>query len=84
MTREYAEWRLCEGAHSKVAGRQFRRLGLEGEVLAQVKATQTHLGMPLPDGCLALGTWQGGYLIEHRHAPHRYETALYQIGKRLE
>ncbi len=50
---------------------------------AHIKAalTQTHLGIPLQDCRLALGTWQGIYLFEHRHAPHRREIALHLIGE---
>ncbi len=33
--------------------------------------TQTTLTVPVTDGRLALGTWQGIYLWEHRHRPHR-------------
>lgn len=29
--------------------------------------TATSLGIPVVNGCLALGTWQGVYLWEHRH-----------------
>lgn len=29
--------------------------------------TATHLSIPISDGCLLLGTWQGIYLWEHRH-----------------
>ena len=29
--------------------------------------TQTHLSIPVMDGRLALGTWQGVFLWEHRH-----------------
>src|SRR3954466_4527517 len=32
--------------------------------------TQTSIGVPIVDGRLALGTWQGLYLWEHRTAPH--------------
>ena len=32
--------------------------------------TQTDLNLPVVDGLCALGTWQGVYLLEHRHAPH--------------
>jgi secondary thiamine-phosphate synthase enzyme len=32
--------------------------------------TQTSLGIPIRDGRLDLGTWQGLYLYEHRRAPH--------------
>ncbi len=33
--------------------------------------TQTDLSIPVRGGRLALGTWQGIYLLEHRLAPHR-------------
>jgi secondary thiamine-phosphate synthase enzyme len=42
--------------------------------------TQTHLSIPLIGGALALGTWQGVYLFEHRRRPHRREIALHAIG----
>ena len=32
--------------------------------------TQSDLNLPIIDGRCALGTWQGVYLWEHRHAPH--------------
>ncbi|MEM7226812.1 MAG: secondary thiamine-phosphate synthase enzyme YjbQ [Pseudomonadota bacterium] len=49
---------------------------------AHIKAalTQTHLSIPLIDGLLALGTWQGIYLFEHRDQPHRRELSLHLIG----
>jgi thiamine phosphate synthase YjbQ (UPF0047 family) len=31
-------------------------------------------------GRLALGTWQGIYVFEHRAAPHRREVTLHLIG----
>jgi secondary thiamine-phosphate synthase enzyme len=42
--------------------------------------TQTQLSIPLIEGRLALGTWQGVYLFEHRRAPHRRQVALHLIG----
>lgn len=42
--------------------------------------TQTSLGIPLIDGELVLGTWQGAYLWEHRTRPHRREVVLHLIG----
>ena len=33
--------------------------------------TATSLTVPVSDGKLMLGTWQGIYLFEHRRAPHR-------------
>jgi secondary thiamine-phosphate synthase enzyme len=43
--------------------------------------TQTSIGIPLHKGRLALGTWQGIYLFEHREAPHRREVTLHLIGE---
>ena len=43
--------------------------------------TQTHLSIPLTGGRLALGTWQGIFLFEHRRRPHRREVALHLIGE---
>ena len=42
--------------------------------------TQTQLSVPLIGGRLALGTWQGIYLFEHRRKPHRRSLALHLIG----
>ena len=42
--------------------------------------TQVQLSIPLIDGRLALGTWQGIYLFEHRRHPHRRTLALHLIG----
>ncbi len=45
---------------------------------AHVKAmlTAASLTVPVADGRLGLGTWQGIYLIEHRHAPHRRKVTM--------
>lgn len=42
--------------------------------------TGVNLTVPLIDGALALGTWQGIYLAEHRRAAHRREVVLHLIG----
>lgn len=42
--------------------------------------TQVQLSIPLIAGRLALGTWQGVYLFEHRARPHRRELALHLLG----
>lgn len=36
--------------------------------------------VPVVGGRLALGTWQGIYLIEHRDRPHRREVLLTAMG----
>lgn len=43
--------------------------------------TMTQLTIPLIDGALALGTWQGIHLFEHRKRPHRRTLALHLIGE---
>ena len=42
--------------------------------------TDATLSIPVVDGRLALGTWQGVYLIEHRDRPHRREIVLAVVG----
>jgi secondary thiamine-phosphate synthase enzyme len=42
--------------------------------------TNVQLSIPLISGRLALGTWQGVYLFEHRRRPHAREIALHLIG----
>lgn len=42
--------------------------------------TQVQLSIPLVNGQLALGTWQGIYLFEHRVRPHRREIVLHLMG----
>ena len=74
--------------------RFFARLVPDGDALfrhrdegpddmpAHVRAalTAVQLSIPLVDGRLALGTWQGIYLWEHRLRPHRREVALHIVG----
>jgi secondary thiamine-phosphate synthase enzyme len=43
--------------------------------------TATQLSIPILDGQLALGTWQGVYLFEHRAAPHRRSVVLHLLGE---
>jgi len=42
--------------------------------------TLSSLSIPLTAGRLALGTWQGIYVFEHRRAPHIRNVALHFIG----
>ncbi len=50
---------------------------------AHVRAalTAVNLGIPVCGGRLALGTWQGIYLWEHRRQPHARRVALHFIGE---
>lgn len=49
---------------------------------AHVKAmlNGVSLQIPVSDGDLALGTWQGVYVAEHRASPHRREVVLQFCG----
>jgi secondary thiamine-phosphate synthase enzyme len=49
---------------------------------AHIKAavTATSFSVPVKDGRMALGTWQGIYVFEHRDQPHRREIMLHYLG----
>ena len=40
--------------------------------------------IPIADGRMQLGTWQGIFLFEHRRAPHRREIAVSVLGGALD
>jgi secondary thiamine-phosphate synthase enzyme len=46
---------------------------------AHIKAalTASSLTVPVGEGRMRLGTWQGLYLFEHRRAPHRRQIVLH-------
>lgn len=58
---------------------------LEGadDMPAHVRAalTPTQLSIPLRDGALVLGTWQGIYVYEHRASGHRRLVAAHLLGE---
>jgi secondary thiamine-phosphate synthase enzyme len=43
--------------------------------------TATQLSIPVKDGALVLGTWQGIFLFEHRRHAREREIALHLIGE---
>jgi secondary thiamine-phosphate synthase enzyme len=51
---------------------------------AHVKALLTGISLHVPvlGGALALGTWQGIYVAEHRARPHRREVVMQFVGSR--
>ena len=65
-------------------GRERYRHHLEGpdDMAAHIRTVLSgvHLAIPVIDGRLALGTWQGIYLWEHRSAAHRRRVALHLLG----
>ena len=42
--------------------------------------TRTSEVVPIAQGRMQLGTWQGIFLFEHRRAPHRREVVVAVIG----
>ena len=55
----------------------------EDDMPAHVRTalTMVNLSIPLSAGRLALGTWQGIYLWEHRQAPHSRHVAVHFLGE---
>lgn len=55
----------------------------EDDMPAHVRSalTQVNLSIPFAKGRLTLGTWQGIYLWEHRHAPHHRVVTAHFIGE---
>ena len=51
---------------------------------AHVKAMLTGISLhvPVAEGRMLLGTWQGLYLVEHRRRPHAREIVLQFVGSR--
>jgi secondary thiamine-phosphate synthase enzyme len=43
--------------------------------------TTVNLSIPVNNGRMALGTWQGIYLWEHRRVPHSRKVAMHFIGE---
>ncbi len=76
--------------------RFFARLVRDGDPLFEHRAegaddmpahvrsalTATQLSVPIVRGRLALGTWQGIYLWEHRHRGHARELVVHVVGVR--
>ena len=58
----------------------------EDDMPAHVRTalTAVNLGVPVADGRLCLGTWQGIYVWEHRRAPHTRSIVVHVIGSPLE
>ena len=53
---------------------------MPGHIKAMLAGVSLHV--PVRGGALALGTWQGIYLAEHRIRPHRREVILQFVGSR--
>jgi secondary thiamine-phosphate synthase enzyme len=52
---------------------------MPAHIKAMVNGVSLHV--PVADGKMGLGTWQGIYLAEHRARPHRREVMLQFLGR---
>lgn len=48
---------------------------------ARSAMTRTSESIPITEGRLALGTWQGLYVWEHRRSPHRRSIVVHVLGE---
>lgn len=74
--------RLVPPADNPEMGWIVHRLEGPDDMPAHIKAalTAVSLSVPIIDGQMALGTWQGLYLFEHRDRPHSREVVLHLSG----
>jgi len=54
---------------------------MPGHIKAMLTGISLHV--PVRGGAMALGTWQGIYLVEHRARSHRREVLLQFVGSRI-
>ena len=85
VQRDLLAWldRLAPPADAPSMGWITHRAEGPDDMPAHVKAAvlPTSLQIPVAGGRMALGTWQGIYLVKHRRAPHRREVvAKFQAG----
>ena len=64
------------------SGPYVHRLEGPDDMPAHIRSVLTgvSLAVPVVGGGLALGTWQGLYLVEHRDLPHRREIVVTLTG----
>lgn len=74
--------RLVPPADDPSMGYLVHRTEGPDDMPAHIKAALTvvSISVPVVEGRLALGTWQGIYLFEHRDRPHRREVVLHLGG----
>jgi secondary thiamine-phosphate synthase enzyme len=76
-----------EGFFARLApdGDAIYRHTIEGDddMAAHIRTalTTVNLSIPISGGALALGTWQGIFLWEHRHAAHRRRVVAHLLGE---
>ena len=84
-----------QGRHEAAVGRYGHAFGLAPRDAGYVHAAEgpddmpahirtalsgTSLSIPVMEGQMVLGTWQGLYLVEHRDRPHSRDLVFHLIG----
>ena len=73
------------GRAARVFWRSVLRHTVEGpdDMTSHIRAalTLTQLSIPIEQGRMVLGTWQGIYVFEHRSGPHRRSIVLHLAGE---
>lgn len=85
VQRDLLAWldRIAPPADHPSMGWLTHRAEGPDDMPAHLKASvlPVSLSVPVAGGRMLLGTWQGIYLVEHRHAPHRREVVVkFQAG----
>ena len=81
VQRDLLSWldRLAPPADHPSMSYLTHRIEGPDDMPAHIKASvlPVSLQIPIIDGRMALGTWQGIYLVEHRTAPHQRRVVAY-------
>lgn len=79
VQRDLLRW--LAGAAPEGGGYEHAAEGPD-DMPAHIKAmlTGNSLTLPVADGKLMLGTWQGVFIAEHRRAPHKRTVVLHLAG----
>lgn len=81
VRRDLTEWLHRTVPPADDPSMRYLRHTLEGpdDMPAHIKAAllPVSLSIPVSDGRMMLGTWQGIYVVEHRTAPHRREVVAH-------
>jgi secondary thiamine-phosphate synthase enzyme len=80
VRRDLLRW--LDGAAPEGGGYMHSAEGPD-DMPAHIKAmlTGNSLTIPLTDGKMMLGSWQGVYLVEHRHEAHKRYVVAQAIGE---
>jgi secondary thiamine-phosphate synthase enzyme len=80
VRRDLLRW--FDGAAPEGGGYMHSAEGPD-DMPAHIKAmlTGNSLTIPLTDGKMMLGSWQGVYLVEHRHEAHKRYVVAQAIGE---